>query len=88
MAEVFVHLTESPARTRPAWAVWELGFRPFYLLAALWAALFIPLWALQLSAVFNEALIRNTSWHAHEMIFGYALAVIIGFLFTAGRNWS
>ena len=88
MAKVFVHLAESPSPSRPEWALWELGFRPFYLLAALWSALFIPLWALQLSAVFNEALIRNPSWHAHEMIFGYALAVIIGFLFTAGRNWS
>ena len=88
MTEVFAPLTESPRRAKRSWALWELGFRPFYLLAALWSALFIPLWALQLSAVFNEALIRNLSWHAHEMIFGYALAVIIGFLFTAGRNWS
>jgi uncharacterized protein involved in response to NO len=88
MAEVFSPLTESPRRAQPSWALWELGFRPFYLLAALWSVLFIPLWALQLSAVFNQALIRNPSSHAHEMIFGYVLAVIIGFLFTAGRNWS
>ena len=27
-------------------------------------------------------------WHAHEMLFGFALAVIVGFLFTAGRNWT
>ena len=27
-------------------------------------------------------------WHAHEIIFGFVLAVIVGFLFTAGRNWS
>ena len=27
-------------------------------------------------------------WHAHEMLFGFTLAVIVGFLFTAGRNWS
>jgi uncharacterized protein involved in response to NO len=33
-------------------------------------------------------IIEGPLWHAHEMLFGYALAVIIGFLFTAGRNWA
>ncbi len=88
MAEIFVQIADPLSRQRPRWALWALGFRPFYLLAALWAALAIPLWALQLSGMFHEALIRTPSWHAHEMIFGYVLAVIIGFLFTAGRNWS
>ena len=32
--------------------------------------------------------IAGPFWHAHEMIFGYAFAVITGFLFTAVRNWT
>jgi uncharacterized protein involved in response to NO len=30
----------------------------------------------------------GTNWHAHEMIFGYAVAVLTGFLFTAVKNWT
>jgi uncharacterized protein involved in response to NO len=35
-----------------------------------------------------QAIIAGPLWHAHEMLFGYAFAVIVGFLFTAGRNWA
>lgn len=69
-------------------ALWDLGFRPFYLLAALLALLSVPLWALQFSGWLPAAVLRGAAWHAHEMVFGYALAVVIGFLYTAGRNWS
>lgn len=78
-----------PAPGAPAkapWALWALGFRPFYLLAAAFAALSVPLWALQFGGWLGG--VRSPLWHAHEMVFGYALAVIVGFLFTAGRNWS
>lgn len=70
------------------WALWQLGFRPFYLLAAGFAALSVPLWALQFSGWLGAGLWRGPVWHAHEMLFGYTLAVVVGFLFTAGRNWS
>ena len=69
---------------------WALGFRPFYLGASIFAALAVPLWALG----FAGWLPTSMAWgldplgHAHEMVFGYALAVIVGFLFTAGRQWS
>lgn len=76
------------ARAQPAWALWQLGFRPFYLLASIFAALSVPLWALQYAGWIDHAYLRGPLWHAHEMLFGYALAVIVGFLFTAGRNWS
>ena len=62
-----------------------LGFRPLYLLAGTYAALAVPLWALQYSGVLPAA---NPLWHAHEMLFGYAFAVIAGFLLTAVRNWT
>jgi uncharacterized protein involved in response to NO len=78
-------LAATPARRL---ALWDLGFRPFYLLAALFAALSVPLWALQFSGVITEPWLRGPLWHAHEMVFGYTLAIVVGFLFTAGRNWS
>lgn len=62
-----------------------MGFRPLYLLAGTYAALAVPLWALQYSGVLPAA---NPLWHAHEMLFGYAFAVIAGFLLTAVRNWT
>ena len=77
------------ARVAPGgWALWALGFRPFYLLAATFAALSVPLWALQYAGWLGGEVLRGPAWHAHEMLFGYTLAVVVGFLFTAGRNWS
>jgi len=78
----------SPSKP-PGLAVLALGFRPFYLLAGAFGALSIGLWALQLSDRFSAAqLLGGAHWHAHEMLFGYTLAVITGFLFTAVRNWT
>ncbi len=72
----------------PGFALFALGFRPFYLLASLFAALSIPLWALQFSGLLGQPYLHGPLWHAHEMIFGFTLAVIVGFLFTAGRSWT
>ncbi|MGE0797209.1 MAG: NnrS family protein [Lautropia sp.] len=68
--------------------LWQLGFRPFYLLAGIFATLAIPLWALQFSGLIGGAHLTGPVWHAHEMLFGFALAVVVGFLFTAARNWT
>lgn len=89
-ASLLLRLHEPPPATPPrGFALWRLGFRPFYLLAALLALLSVPLWALQFSGWLpTGAGLQGSAWHAHEMVFGYALAVVIGFLFTAGRNWS
>jgi uncharacterized protein involved in response to NO len=72
----------------PGFALWELGFRPFYLLASGFAALSIGLWALQFAGWIGRPYLRGSIWHAHEMLFGFTLAVVVGFLLTAGRNWS
>ena len=70
-------------------ALWNLGFRPFYLLAGLFAALSILAWTAQFAGWLDSPVYPgDPRWHAHEMIFGYAFAVIVGFLFTAGRNWT
>ena len=65
--------------------LFALGFRPLYLLAGLYAALSVPLWAAQYAGWLPGA---NLYWHAHEMLFGYAFAVIAGFLLTAVRVWT
>ncbi len=77
----------APAVDR-TFALWRLGFRPFYLLAAAFGALSVALWALQIGGALDAPYLRGPHWHAHEMVFGFALAVIVGFLFTAGRNWT
>lgn len=67
-------------------ALFNLAFRPFFFLAALFAASAMALWGLSLSSSVSRPL--TVAWHGHEMLFGYAVAVISGFLLTASRNWT
>jgi len=81
------------ARSRPSpparSALWSIGFRPFYLFAMLFAIVAISCWVAQFAGwTGSHMVIAGPFWHAHEMIFGYAFAVITGFLFTAVRNWT
>ena len=69
-------------------ALWNLGFRPFYLLASLFSAFSVLLWAAQFSGYLPSAYLRGPVWHGHEMLFGYTIAVIAGFLLTAVRVWT
>ena len=69
-------------------ALWQLGFRPFYLCASGFAALSVALWAAEFSGHLPSGYVHSPIWHAHEMLFGYTLAVVAGFLFTAVRNWT
>ena len=70
-------------------AVFNLGFRPFFLLSGLFAVILMALWVpaftggRALSTYYGQI-----GWHSHEMIFGYTVAVIAGFLLTAVRNWT
>lgn len=66
----------------------RLGFRPFYLLGASFAALSVPLWIAHLYGWLKLSPNITVGWHAHEMVFGFAVAIIIGFMYTAGRNWT
>ena len=83
-----MRIEEPRPAARPRFALFALGFRPFYLMASAFAALSIGLWALQFTGMLAHAYLAGPIWHAHEMVFGFALAVIVGFLFTAGRNWT
>jgi uncharacterized protein involved in response to NO len=85
--------THEPAPTptgaaRADFALWNLGFRPFYLLAGAFASVSILLWIAEYAGYLPGGYLHDPVWHAHEMLFGYVIAVIAGFLFTAVRNWT
>jgi uncharacterized protein involved in response to NO len=77
-----------PGSDTKDFALFNLGFRPFYLLASVFAASSILLWIAQYGGYLPAAYLRDPSWHGHEMLFGYTIAVIAGFLFTAVRSWA
>jgi uncharacterized protein involved in response to NO len=83
-----IQIANPPKTGQSRFALWDLGFRPFYLLASSFAALSVLVWALQFSGLLPYAYLQGSMWHAHEMLFGFTLAVMTGFLLTAGQNWS
>ena len=73
----------------PSGVMWATGFRPFFLGAGVVGALLVPFWI----AILNGAAdaprhFGPIAWHAHEMLFGYAVAVVAGFLLTATARWT
>jgi uncharacterized protein involved in response to NO len=68
--------------------LFRLGFRPFFLGAGVFAALTMLLWSGIWFGGWTPTAVPVIAWHAHEMIYGYALAVVAGFLLTAARNWT
>lgn len=70
-------------------AILSFGFRPFFLVAALWGALAVPLWiAVFLGHAEPPSAFGFIDWHVHEMVYGFVSAVIAGFLLTAIPNWT
>ncbi|RZM74811.1 NnrS family protein [Pseudoalteromonas rubra] len=66
-----------------------LAFRPLFLLGSLWACCAMLVWFAILSGYLSwSAPYPATLWHAHEMLFGFASAIAIGFLLTAAKNWT
>lgn len=68
----------------------RLGFRPFFLLGSVLAMLAIPLWIMALSGWFVDWQPTGgwLAWHRHELLFGFAAAIIAGFLLTAVQAWT
>ena len=79
---------DTPRRHQPVFL--SLGFRPFFTAAAVFSVLSMLTW-MQVY-VFGRGWLPGglpaVIWHAHEMVYGYAMAVIAGFLLTAVRNWT
>lgn len=84
----FVNLdAEAPAARR--FALFEYGFRPFFLLAAFYAAIAVPIWiGLWRGDLGWQPPMAANLWHGHEMIFGFAVAALAGFMLTAVPNWT
>jgi uncharacterized protein involved in response to NO len=76
-------MTPAPA----GFALWSLGFRPFYLLASAFAAVSMLFWIGHYGGVLPGPP-GGSQWHAHEMLYGYTMAVVAGFLLTAVPNWT
>lgn len=70
-------------------ALFSYGFRPFFLLASLSAASFVGTWVGRLfyPKLFSFGRV-DVTWHAHEMLFGFTMAMVAGFLLTAVPNWT
>lgn len=64
----------------------ELGFRPLYLGGCAWAALSIALWVFVPQGITGA--LGGVAWHAHEVLWGFVGTIAVGFLLTAGSNWT
>ncbi len=79
---------------KPATTDWSspsllaLGFRPFFLLAALFSVAATVRWTALYHGGGVDDRAAAIAWHSHEMIFGYGAAVVTGFLLTAASNWT
>jgi len=65
------------------------GFRPFYLLGALYAPLLVAGSVGAFAGIVDlDASIAHLLWHGHEMLFGFATAIVVGTLLTALPSWA
>ncbi|MCV6588240.1 MAG: NnrS family protein [Marinobacterium sp.] len=79
---------QEPRKPHP-FSLFNLGFRPFFLFGALAALLLIGHWLGALVTGWTTPYFQaGLWWHSHEMLFGFSLAIISGFLLTAVRNWT
>jgi uncharacterized protein involved in response to NO len=82
------HSIERPPAAVAGWAPFALGFRPFFLAAGLYAVAMMVAWVLVLQGRLDPGALSPLVWHGHEMLFGFTVAVIAGFLLTAAQNWT
>lgn len=85
-------MTDTPVQNEPTQrrqSFLTLGYRPFFLLGALWAAGAMALWVSMVAGWFTlPSRFDPVSWHAHAFLFGYLGSIIAGFLLTAVPNWT
>lgn len=76
-------------RPGSSFALFAHGFRPYFLIAGLWAVVPIAVWVAALhGAALPDAALPMMLWHAHEMTAGFIGAAMCGFLLTAIPNWT
>jgi uncharacterized protein involved in response to NO len=65
------------------------GFRPFFLAGGVWSAAALLVWMVVFASGGNlPSRFDPLAWHIHEMLFGFVMATIAGFLLTALPNWT
>lgn len=70
-------------------AFFSYGFRPFFLSAAVFAGVAVPIWVLIVTGIEQPVFLYGPrAWHVHEMVFGFVFGVVTGFLLTAMPNWT
>ena len=83
-------LNENPSQAEIKFNIFVLGFRPFFLAAGVFSIVSMSAWM----AIYGAGLqipmagFPSSYWHAHEMLYGYTMAVVAGFLLTAIKNWT
>jgi uncharacterized protein involved in response to NO len=74
---------------RPGLPLFSIAFRPFFLLGSMWSAAAVGVWVVvYLTGSGLPIRLAPVDWHIHEMVFGFALAAIAGFILTAVANWT
>jgi uncharacterized protein involved in response to NO len=70
-------------------AFFSYGFRPFFLAVGCYAPIAIVYWLGVLTGWWRAPVgVSPIWWHGHEMVFGWALAAVSGFLLTAVPSWT
>lgn len=80
-----------PSNSLFAAPFWGRGFRPFFFLGSLFGILSLGIWGAfyaGLDIMPPTFFLDPVSWHAHEMIYGFSMAIVAGFLLTAVANWT
>ena len=80
---------QAGGQDQPPFALFTYGFRPFFVLAGVWAMVPMAtiLWTL-VSGGWPENAAPLFTWHGHEMLFGFVPAAFAGFLLTAVPTWT
>jgi uncharacterized protein involved in response to NO len=70
-------------------ALFAYGFRPFFLLSGIYALLVVPIWLYRFAYASTPfGALPGMFWHSHEMLYGFVIAAVAGFLLTAVPSWT
>jgi uncharacterized protein involved in response to NO len=69
--------------------LFSIAFRPLFLFGSIWSAAAVGIWiVVYLTGSGLPIRLTPVDWHIHEMLYGFALAAIAGFILTAVANWT
>ena len=83
-----INITDN-AKEQAIIPILRLAFRPFFLLGSGYAIVAISIWVWMFN-VGQPSLLQVPAiwWHVHEMLFGFSMAIVVGFVLTAIQNWT